>query len=188
LVDVQLCVATYDALKALTISPTVITTDLCAATPMTRHLSNLGSTDQVPDGWYFGGDGYSYFIPDVASGMATYLAKIRQYGPTGIDNAGFINVGFAAPGFAGPAFAALLTTVKFYNEIGPGQATVGALASAVKAFRGPMMLVAGTVHCGGQPMFLSLCATEVGVEQYAHGTWISVADALNNQPIDTSRY
>jgi branched-chain amino acid transport system substrate-binding protein len=176
LVDVQLCIALYDALKALTISPTVITTDLCATSPMTTHLTALRSTDIAPDGWFFGGDGYSYFIPDVASGMATYLAKIRQYGPAGLDPGGL----------AGPAFAALLTTVKFYNEMPPGQATAATLAGALKSFRGPMMLVAGTVRCGGQPQFPSLCGTAMGVEQYRHGTWMSVADALNNQAIDTS--
>ena len=50
---------------------------------MTDHLADLGLDDQVPDGWYFGDLGYSYFTPDEESGMETYLAKIAEYGPDG---------------------------------------------------------------------------------------------------------
>ena len=83
LVIAPLCIATYDALKALGISPTVVTTGLCYGTSMTQHLKDVGDAGDVPDGWYFGGYGYSYFMPDEASGMTTYLAKVRQYGGAG---------------------------------------------------------------------------------------------------------
>lgn len=174
LVTVQLCVATYDALQALGIKATVVTTGLCYGTPVTKHLQDLGSKDVVPNGWYFGGYGYSYFIPDDASGMTTYLAKIHQYAPAGVEYTGF----------AGPVFANLLTAVKLYNQIGPDSVNATNLAAAIKGFHGPMMLVAGPMNCGTQPLFKSLCGTEMGVELYKDGKWTPVADALNNMAID----
>ena len=80
IVTVQGCIATYDAIKSLGITPPVVTTGLCFGTPMTKHLADLGSKGTVPDGWYFGDYGYSYFMPEDASGMNTYLAKVQQYG------------------------------------------------------------------------------------------------------------
>ena len=80
IVTVQGCIATYDALKSLGIKTPVVTTGLCFGTPMTKHLADLGSSDTVPDGWYFGDYGYSYFVPDKASGMTTYLARSSSTG------------------------------------------------------------------------------------------------------------
>ena len=92
---------------------------LCFGTPMTKHLADLGSTDTVPDGWYFGDYGYSYFVPEDASGMTTYLAKIQQYGPTNVEYTGF----------AGPTFANLMTATKFYNQLGPDASTAALLST-----------------------------------------------------------
>ena len=66
----------------------------------------------MPDGWYFGGYGYSYFIPDLESGMATYLNKVEQYAqvPDGVT--------IEYTGFAGPSFGNVLTIAKFANELG----------------------------------------------------------------------
>jgi branched-chain amino acid transport system substrate-binding protein len=178
LVTVQGCIAAYDAFQALGIKPTVVATGLCYGTPMTQHLQkDLGQKDQVPDGWYFGGYGYSYFIPDAASGMTTYLAKIRQYGPANVEYTGF----------AGPVFASLLTIVKFMNAIGADKITPDAIAAQIAAFHGPMMLVAGPMNCGANPVFPSLCGTQMGIEQYKNLRWIPVADGNNNMPIDPSK-
>ena len=65
----------------------------------------------MPDGWYFGGYGYSYFMPDEESGMETYLAKVKQYGGHDVEYTGF----------AGPQFGNVLTIAKFLNAIGPDQ-------------------------------------------------------------------
>ena len=63
LVTIQGCIGTYDALKQLGITTPVVTTGLCFGTPMTEHLKQAGDKGELPDGWYFGGYGYSYFIP-----------------------------------------------------------------------------------------------------------------------------
>jgi hypothetical protein len=178
LVTVQGCIAAYDAFQALGIKPTVLTTALCYGTPVTQHLQkDLGLKDQVPDGWYFGGSGYSYFIPDTASGMTTYLAKIRQYGSPNVEYTGF----------AGNAFANLLTVVKFMNAIGADKITSETMNAQIAAFHGPMMLVAGPMNCGANPVFSSLCGTQMGVEQYKDLKWTAVADALNNAAIDPTK-
>jgi hypothetical protein len=53
----------YDAIKALDIDPTVVTTGLCLGTPMTDHLRRIGESGDYPNGWYFGTYGYSYYMP-----------------------------------------------------------------------------------------------------------------------------
>ena len=41
------CIATYDALQSLGIKPRVVATGLCFGTPMTKHMRDVGSKDQV---------------------------------------------------------------------------------------------------------------------------------------------
>ena len=173
IVTVQGCIATYDALTSLGIKTPVVTTGLCFGTPMTKHLADLGSSDVVPNGWYFGDYGYSYFVPEEASGMTTYLAKIKQYGPSGVEYTGF----------AGPTFATLMTATKFYNELGPDAATA-ALLTSIKTFKGPMMIVAGPMNCGFSTLFKSLCGTQMGIMLYKDGKWTAIASGVNGKPID----
>jgi branched-chain amino acid transport system substrate-binding protein len=177
LVTVQGCIATFDALQSLAITPQVVTSGLCLGTPMTQHLKDIGVQGDVPNGWYFGGYGYSYFLPDQASGMNTYLAKIHQYGPKDVE----------FTGFAGPTFATVLTLVKFMNAVGADAITTDAINAQILAFKGPMMLVAGPMSCGTLPLFTALCGVQMGVEQYKDGQWIPTADALNGKAIDTSK-
>ena len=66
----QNCINMYDAIKALSITPTVVTTGLCFGTPMTDHLKDVGDDGAFPDGWYFGGYGYSYYLPKDTPGHA----------------------------------------------------------------------------------------------------------------------
>jgi branched-chain amino acid transport system substrate-binding protein len=174
LLTVQGCIATYDALQSLGLSPTVVTTGLCYGTPMTDHLADLGLDDPVPDGWYYGDTGYSYFLPDEDSGMSTYIAEIAEYGQTGVEYTGF----------AGALFANLLTVVKFANEIGVDNLSPDAYRQAAEGFAGPMMMIAGPMDCGWSP-FATLCGSQMGVQQYKDGEWIPVASALNGAAIDT---
>ncbi len=175
LVTIQGCIAAADALESLAIKPRVVTTGLCFGTPMTKHLGGDPAKGDflVPDGWYFGGYGYSYFIPDEESGMNTYLRKIRQYGGDDVEYTGF----------AGPMFANLLTVTKFMNELGPDNITPAAIEDKIKNFKGPMMIQAGEIKCGYHPIFKSVCADTAGIQQFKDGKWISAADGLNGDPI-----
>jgi len=180
------CIATYDSLKQLGITPTVITTGLCFGTPMTAHLKNAGETGTMPDGWYFGDYGDNYFAPDLKSGMLTYVTKVQQYG---VKAPGATTLEYT--GFAGPLFANLLTVVKLVNGIGVDHLTPNAMLAAIKAFKGPMMLQVGPLDCGHVTVagvaFPAVCASEMGLQQYKNGAWISIADALNGKPIDASK-
>jgi branched-chain amino acid transport system substrate-binding protein len=171
------CIATYDALQSLGIKPRVVATGLCFGTPMTQHMRDVGSKDQVPNGWYFAAFGYSYFVPDEASGMATYLAKVRQYGPKNVEYTGF----------AGYTFANLMTAVKFVNEIGPDRLTSAAMSKAMGSFQGPMMMVAGPIKCGYSSVFPPLCGSQIGIEQYRDGRWIPTATALRGNAISVAQ-
>lgn len=187
LVTVQQCINVYDAIKALGINPTVVTTGLCFGTPMSDHLKEVGEAGPVPDGWYFGGYGYSYFQPDLESGMKTYLAKVQQYGKPA---PGAKTLEYT--GFAGPEFANLMTAAKFINEIGVDKADAVSIDGKIRAFTGPMMLQAGPLACGkqlilGLPLFVSVCGANMGVQQFKDGTWISIADGLNGMPIDVTK-
>ncbi len=180
------CIATYDSLKQLGINPTVITTGLCFGTPMTDHIRDAGETGTMPNGWYFGDYGDNYYAPDLASGMQTYVTKVQQYG---VKAPGAKTLEYT--GFAGPLFSNLLTVVKLVNGIGADHLTPDAMLSAIKGFKGPMMLQVGPLDCGNIKVvgvaFPSVCASEMGVRKYEDGNWISIADALNGKPIDSSK-
>lgn len=167
------CIAVYDALRSLHLKTKVVATGLCFGTPVTQHLRDVGASGQVPD-WYYGAFGYSYFQPDVASGMTTYLAKIKQYGGSNVEYTGF----------AGYVFADLLTAVKFVNEVGPDKLTPEAFRAQAKSFAGPMMLTAGPMKCGYSKLFPALCGSRVGIEQYSGGSWHPTA--LGDKAIDVS--
>lgn len=164
-VTVPDCIAIYDGLQSLGIEPAVVSTGLCFGTPMTEHLEDLGSSDQVPNGWYFASYGYSYFVPNAESGMDTYLAKIKQYAGEEVEYTGF----------AGFLFADVLTSVKFINEMGAENLTSESMQKAASSFAGPMMLTAGKMDCGYSKLFPALCGTEVSMEQYKDGKWLMTA-------------
>jgi hypothetical protein len=39
----------------------------------------------------------------------------------------------------------------------------------------------------GLPIFISVCGSQMGIQQYKDGEWLSIADALNGKPIDASK-
>jgi branched-chain amino acid transport system substrate-binding protein len=182
ILTLQSCISMNDAIASLNITPTVVTTGLCFGTPMTQHLKDIGTEGDYPNGWYFGGYGYSYFLPSdtpgmAESGMNTYLAKVQQYGKAA---PGATTIEFS--GFAGPMFGNVLTAVKFINQIGVSKATVSALNSKIRAFTGPMMLQVGELKCNVPP-YVSVCGVEMGIQQYKDGEWVSIADGHNGKPI-----
>jgi branched-chain amino acid transport system substrate-binding protein len=186
ILTLQSCISMYDAIKGLGATPTaVVTTGLCFGTPMTDHLKDAGDSGAYPDGWYFGGYGYSYFLPSSTPGMAesgmnTYLAKVHQYGKPA---PGAKTLEYS--GFSGPMFGNVLTGIKFIDALGAANATVPALTAKIKSFTGPAMLQVGALKCNVPP-FVSVCGVEMGIQQYKDGKWISIADGHNGKPIDTS--
>jgi branched-chain amino acid transport system substrate-binding protein len=169
LVTVQGCIATYDALQTLGIEPVVVTTGLCFGTPMVDHLGG-----ELPEGWYFGGYGFSYFQDGKDPGMDTYLEKVRQYAG---DDVQFT-------GFAGPMFANIMTAAKFGNAVGADALTSETFEAEMRAFTGPMMLQVGPIECGWSPIFASVCAHQVGIQQYSGGEWVNIADGVTGAPVD----
>jgi branched-chain amino acid transport system substrate-binding protein len=186
ILTIQQCINVYDAMKSLAINPIVVTTGLCFGTPMTDHLKQAKEAGPVPDGWYFGGYGYSYFQPDLASGMKTYIAKVQQYGKPA-PNAKTLEY----TGFAGPEFANLMTFDKFVNT-SKGAVDFTTLDAAIRAFKGPMMLQVGPLDCGkqvilGLKFFVSVCGAQMGIQLFKGGQWTSIADGLNGKPIDATK-
>jgi len=178
LTTLPLCIATYDAMKALGIHTPVVTTSLCQGTPMVQHLKDVGDKGDVPNGWYFAGYGYNPYLPDEASGTQTFVAKIKQYGGANVEYTGF------APSM----FGNVLTLAKFFNAIGPDKINAETVKAQIDAFTGPMMMVSGPMTCGKvSALFPTLCGAEVGIDQYVDGKWVSVADALNGKPLNPSK-
>ena len=182
ILTLQSCIGMYDAIKSLGIHPNVVTTGLCFGTPMNDHLKKAGDSGDYPDGWYFGGYGYSYFLPkDTAgmqeSGMNTYLAKVHQYGKPIPEGAKL-----EYSGFAGPMFGNVLTGIKFIDQLGEANASVTALDAKIRAFKGPMMLQVGPLKCNVPP-FVSVCGVQMGIQQYKSGKWLSINDGHNGKPI-----
>jgi branched-chain amino acid transport system substrate-binding protein len=187
IVTIQQCINVYDSLVALDIDPIVVSTGLCFGTPLTEHLAAAGETGTVPDGWYFGDYGYSPFMEDLENGTNTQRAKLQEYG---VPTPGATALEWT--GFAGPSFANALTLAKIVNELGVDQITdVAAVDAAIRGFTGPMLHQAGPLSCGNQviggiPIFVALCASQMGVHQYLDGEWIEIAGGLKGNAIDTS--
>jgi branched-chain amino acid transport system substrate-binding protein len=178
LVTVQGCIGTYDALKQLGITTPVVTTGLCYATGMKDHLKQAGDPNEFPE-WYYGGYGYSYFIPGFPQ-MDNYLSVIQDYAKA----KGIKDIEYT--GFAGPMYGNALTLTKFMNAIGPDNVTPDAMRQASLAFTGPQWIVVGPMACGKNPIFPSVCGVQMGIQQYKAGKWVSIADGLNGKPIDAS--
>lgn len=170
---VQGCIAVYDALKSLSINPTVVTTGLCFGTPLIKHLNGT-----FPNGWYFGAYGVNYFMP-VKKGLlpseqlGDYIKVKDAYNPT-----------MEYTGFAGPTFGNILTVNKFFNELGV-DATSEQLRTISRNFVGPQWGIPGAQACGKvSSLFITICSGEMGIEQFKDGKWIAIADAYNDKLIN----
>ncbi len=186
LLTVRQCVSLHDVLEETDLDIEIVTTVMCTGTQMTNHLLDTGVGGPVPNNWYVVGHGFNYLQPDVASGMEIYVRKIQQYGtpPFGSSSLEFT-------GTAGPGFANVLTLTKFINQLGEAAQDFGSLDGVIRTFSGPMMLQAGPLKCEGLtsgdfPPMVSLCASQVGVQQYIDDRWQSVTDGLNGKPLDVA--
>lgn len=170
---VQGCIAVYDALKSLSINPTVVTTGLCFGTPLIKHLNGT-----FPNGWYFGAYGVNYFMPVQKGNLASeqlgdYIKVKDAYDPT-----------MEYTGFAGPSFGNILTVAKFYNELGV-DATSEQLRAASRGFTGPQWGIPGPQACGKvSALFITICSGQMGIEQFKDGKWVAIADSYNNKMIN----
>ena len=176
LTTVQGCIAAYDAIQTLGIDPIVVTSGLCFGTPVREHMADIGAEGEYPDGWYFGGYGYSYFIPNYESGTNSYLAAIDEYG------GGTAEVEYT--GFAGPVFWNVMTAAKLLNGLGD-DFSFEAIDNALRTFEGPMPGQVGPIQCG-LPPFVASCGHQMGIQQYIDGEWVSIADGLNGDPVDVT--
>ena len=176
LVNVQTCINTYDALRALALSPVVVAPSLCQARAMGDHLAAIGAGGPVPDGWYVVGSGYNVFDPDLESGMQTYVRTIGEHAQAS-------GRAVDPSGFAGPVFANVLTAARILGDVGVDTLDVATLDGAVRSFPGPMMLQAGDIACGVPP-YIAACGHFAGVHQYSDGAWVAIADGTNGRAID----
>ncbi|MEN9802400.1 MAG: hypothetical protein RLZ37_1525 [Actinomycetota bacterium] len=176
LVVVQSCIGVYEALKTLEIETPVVTSGLCFGIPMQVHLREAGEGGKLPDGWYFGGYGYSYDIrgnADLDSYVDTVFAFAAE---TGLDPNSF-----EYTGFGGPTFGTIMLLLQFLNG---GSATGDDFRTAAKGFAGPMWGVVGPQKCGANPTFPSLCGFQIGVQQQQGTEYASVMDGYNGRAID----
>src|SRR6266540_3436811 len=124
------CIAAFDAYRALGLKIPVVTPPTCAGKPMTQHLEDAGVKGVAPDGWYYVWPHNNPYVPLKSMGTDVYLNKMAKYGAKDADISG---------GFAQLGFANLLTIVKFANEIGADGLTAEAFTQKIAAFAGPMM-------------------------------------------------
>lgn len=183
--DVAGCSSVYDALASLAMRTTVFAAGLCNSTPVGDHLRELGINDPVPDGWYFGSNGYSSYIPNLDAGVDTYLSAMRRYAQPAPGAAGVDTTGLAPL-----TFATTLTMAKVMNSLGTEATNPIALEGALASFAGPMMFQVGPLACGDTKILgvslPAVCASQMGIQQYREGSWYPIADGNNGMPIDLS--
>jgi branched-chain amino acid transport system substrate-binding protein len=177
LTPVDGCIALADALGASAPDVPVVATELCDGQPMAEHLASRGIPGEVPEGWYFGGTGYSYAIrgnAEIDAYVSTIMDYARQRGLPNLDPAGF----------AGPTYGSVLTIVRLMNGLPGAVTSPDAARTAIRSFTGPMWGVVGPMACGLNTVFPALCGVQVGIQRYVGGRWTSVRDGANGRPID----
>jgi len=174
LVTIQGCIGIYDALKTLGVDTPVVATGLCFGIPMQDHLKSVGEEGKLPDGWYFGGYGYSYEIAGNPETDAYIEAALAWAAETGVENPEYT-------GFGGPTFGSLLTVVQFLNA---GATDAAAIRDAAKSFTGPMWAGVGDFKCGGNPTFPSLCGFSIGIQQQQGTEYVSIMDGYNGKALN----
>lgn len=172
LLPVAQCISFAQAMTALTLHNTVVTTGLCFGKQLKTTLGTY------PNGWYFGDYGVNYFMYDktLASSeqLGVYIGAVNKFDPS-IDYTGF----------AGPSFGTVLTAVKLYSANGASSATSAKLATAAQKFAGPQWGISGPMTCGKiNGLFPSLCGKYIGMAQFISGAWKPIQDAYNNKLID----
>lgn len=179
--NVANCISAYDAFTQLEIDPTVVAVGPCNSVGVGEHLAGLGVNDPVPDGWYFGNNGYSSYIPNSEAGVDAYneiMDAAAAATDTPIDRTGL------APITAATTF----TIAKLMNSLGAAATDPAALRNAIVTFEGPMMFQAGPIACGKTVIvgvaLTAVCASQMGVHQYRDGSWIPVLDGNNGRAID----
>jgi branched-chain amino acid transport system substrate-binding protein len=171
------CVAVSGALRQVALDVPVVASQLCRGRAMADHAAALGTPGEVPDGWYFGGTGFSYSIPgnpEIDAYMSTITDYAQEHGLAGLDPAGF----------AGPTYGSVLAIVRLMNGMPGGVTTPAQAREAIRSFRGPMWGVVGPMACGLNTSFPALCGVQVGIQRYVDGQWVSVRDGANGRPID----
>jgi|694.fasta_scaffold40056_6 hypothetical protein len=179
--NVANCVSAYDAFVQLGIAPTVVGVGPCNSVGVGEHLASLGLNDPVPNGWYFGNNGYSSYIPNSEAGVDAYNQIMDAAAATS-------DAPLERTGLAPITASTLFTIAKLMNGLGEAATDPTALENAIVTFEGPMMFQAGPIACGKTVIvgvaLPAVCASQMGVHQYKDGTWNPVLDGNNGQAID----
>ena len=155
----QACDAAFDGLRLSAVKAAVISTPGCKGSEMEAHLKQVGVGGQAPNGWYCMNYGADVNVPDVQSGMSSYLTAIKKYSSSPFDYSQ-----------AYDGFSALLTTVRIMNRLGLNRVTATTMKAALQHFSGHAPLL-GDVSCPGASPNIGLCGKQAGVIQYENGRW-----------------
>lgn len=153
------CNAVFDAMKQLGVKKPVVTSSICAADEVVKH------TDGGPDGWTFASYASNPRVEDDADGQA-FKNALETYGAPDAVNSGYTL----------KTFGDLLTIVRWTNEIGADNVSPAAYTKAIKDFKGPGFGVPGTIACGTNKQFISVCGDAARMSTYREGTWSSAGD------------
>jgi branched-chain amino acid transport system substrate-binding protein len=137
------CIAIAQAITQLAIKTPVVSGGLCADPAVAKPTGFLPP-------WTFIVLSPNTFQPEANPQVAIYRTELAKY-------AG------ASEEFAGVApqdFAAVLTAVKFMNELGPTKITSATMRQKIKSFTGPMFLGPPNIKCGLDKM-PALCSDQI---------------------------
>lgn len=171
------CIGLEQAIRDLASTASVLATDACLGASMSSWVTSRGGTGPLPEGWYLGGSGFRFGIgPDPA--QEAYLQIVGEYLAT---NALTV---IDATGFAATSFATLLTVVKVLNGLPPEGRTPEAIREATRGYTGSMWGIVGSMQCGFNPFYPTLCGTQMGVQRAQGGVIVPWADGYTGGAID----
>ncbi|CAN5183820.1 hypothetical protein BH09ACT10_BH09ACT10_14680 [soil metagenome] len=147
------CVATYDAMKQISLVKPVVTVITCSNDPMPEK------TGGGADGWILSGQS------DIMEVQSAQSDTVRH----AMDDQGgdkFINIGNVPKGFGD-----ILSLVKFAKTLGYDKITPEAMNEQILAFKGPAWMIPGTIDCGANTLQPGLCGNAASNVVYKDGKW-----------------
>jgi branched-chain amino acid transport system substrate-binding protein len=148
--DAAGCVNLAKALKQIGSKKPVVSNPLCLSPQVS---SGLGG--DLPT-WTYGIAQILPTDPNAPDGKA-YLATSAKYG---------LKASEAPKPFAALSWADMLTTVKLMNQVGADKITPESMSTALKAFKGPLIMGPPNVNCGKYPDAPAVCNDQTAFYQY----------------------
>ena len=157
------CIATAKAYSQLGLQTPLLSANLCASNAIKSALGDFPK-------WYYGGSTLSLDAPDSTGQVAFYKAVMAKYAPAHAE------LSVDAP----YGFAAVFALANILHSADPDSLTSASIATAAKAFSGPVLMGSPKLSFGSVPSMPAVGSLASRFYKYnGGGAWSSAGDWVN---------